>query len=279
MNTKTYSMHPAVTALVTGTDTTTVVLNLDMNAPFTQQVTTFFQKAGDLSGYGSFMLPGQGTAAILSLPVLEMSVGLPTTPCYDIGQKKVVGELALGEYRHGVVRSRRSELAQGGAYAGYTVIDGGGRGLTPVQAEELKKLLNTDDICVLSAPLGQIDFSDPTKGVVESILSTGVTFETLTSGRVLYLPPGMGLAAIVQATAIYGLGEVWPQTIRLVSGADKVFHVAEICDPQALRQFGVTLGASWREAKPAVTISGNVPDEFRTALAELAAAHSVEMRG
>lgn len=251
---KTYSMHPAVTGAITGTDTTVNALNLDMAKPFVEQVTTFLKKAGDISGYGSFMLPGQGVAAILSLPVLEMSVGFPTTPVYDVAKKAVVGELALGNYRHEVVRPERAKLTSGEAYAGYTVIDGAGRGMTPVQLDELKKLIGSEDIRVLAAPLGQLDFTDPTKGVVETLLATGINFETLTSGRVLYLPAGMGLGAVVQATAIYGLSEAWPKVIRLNRNADGSFGVAEICDPQALRQFGVQLAAGWREAVAPVAV-------------------------
>lgn len=271
---KNYSMHPAIN----GADTTVCPLNLDMAKPFAEQVTAFFTKAGDLTGYGSFALPGQAVAAILSLPILEMATGFPVTPCYDIGKKAIVGELALGEYRHNVVRPRRSELARGEAYAGFTVIDGAGRGLTSAQFDELKKLVGSDDVRVVSAPLGQLDFTNPTKGVVETLLATGVNAETLTSGRVIYLPAGMGLGAIIQATAIYGLSEVWPKTIRLNRNQDGSFSVAEVCDPQALRQFGVALAAGWRDAKPLVTISGAVPEDFRTALAALAAQHGVEVR-
>jgi hypothetical protein len=268
-------MHPAVV----GPEITLNALNLDMNQPFAPQVTAFFQKAGDLTGYGSFALPGQSVAAILALPVLEMSVGFPVIPCYDIGRKAVVGELALGEYRHNTVRPRRAELAHGEAYAGFTVIDGAGRGLTPTQLDELKKLVGSGDIRVIAAPLGQLDFTNPTKGVVETLLATGVNWETLTSGRVIYLPAGMGLGAVVQATAIYGLSEAWPKVIRLNRSPDGSFEVTELCDPQALRQFGVQLAAGWREAKPVVTVSGTVPEEFRTALMALAAQHGVEMCG
>lgn len=251
---KTYSMHPAITAATIGIETTVNPLNLDMAAPFAPQVQAFFQKAGDLSGYGSFALPGQGTAAILCLPVLEMSAGFPKTPCYDIGKKAVVASLDLGKFRHEVVRPERAKLTRSEAYAGYTVIDGAGRGMTPVQLDELKKLVGSEDIRVLAAPLGQLEFTDPTKGVVETLLATGVNFETLTSGRVLYLPAGMGLGAVVQATAIYGLSEAWPKVIRLNRNADGTFSVAEVCDPQALRQFGVMLAAGWREATAPVAV-------------------------
>lgn|GEM_PF-1519935 len=249
-NTRSFSMHPAIT----GADTTTVPLNLDFARPFVEQVTAYFQTVGDLHGYVSFGLPGQAVAAVLALPVLEMAVGFPTVEVYDIGAKKVVGEIALGEYRHNMVRPRRAELAHGEAYPGYVVIDGAGRGLTPAQLDELKKLVGSDDVKVVAAPLGQLNFINPTKGVVDTLLATGITWETFTSGRALYLPAGMGLGAVVQATAIYGLGEVWPKTIRL-NKVGNDFVVAEIVDPQDLRQFGVQLGAEWTAGNAPVAVS------------------------
>jgi hypothetical protein len=50
------------------------------------------------------------------------------------------------------------------------------------------------------------------------------------------------------ATAIYGLSEVWPRTIRLNRRSDGSFHVDEIVDPQSMRQFGVGLVAKWDAA-------------------------------
>lgn len=269
-----FSCHPAISATVN------FPLTLNMANAFVPQVTEFFQNCGDLRGFSSYGLPGQGVAAILTLPVLEMACGFPVTPIYDIGQKKVVGGLNLGEFRHSVVRPRRAELTRTEAYAGYTVIDGAGRGLTPLQREELEGILSSTDIRVVAAPTGQMDFGDPTKGIVETLLATGLSFDDWTSGRVVYLPPGMGLAAVVQATAIYGLSEAWPRTLRLNKReADGQFHLDEIVDPQALRQFGVSLAAAWRDAEPTVTLSGAVSEDFRRLLTELAEAHGVTIRG
>jgi hypothetical protein len=265
---KSYSMHPAVPATVVS------ALNLDMAKPFAEQVTAFFEKAGDLSGYSEFALPGQAVAAILTLPVLEMSVGFPVTPVLDIGKKQVVGVLDLGRYRHNVVRPRRSELLRGEAYAGYTVIDGAGRGLTPAQLVELKKLLGNEDVRVLAAPLGQLDFTNPTAGVVDTLLKTDVNWETLTSGQVLYLPAGMGLGAVIQATAIYGLSEVWPKTIRLNRNPDGTFSIAEVVDPQSLRAFGVGIAAAWH----ALTAPIPVPRELVEKLTQYCASGNDEGR-
>jgi hypothetical protein len=272
MTTRTLSLHPAIAA------TTSLTLTLDFGRSFEQQIRDFFEKAPDLRGYASYGLPGQSVGAVLTLPVLEMACGFPVTPIYDIGKKEVVGNLDLGNFRHHTVRPRRSELPRGEAYSGYTVIDGAGRGLTALQKSELEEVLGTTDIRVVSAPTGHIDFTDPTKGIVDTLLATGLTFEDWTSGRVIYLPAGMGLSAVVQATAIYGLSEIWPRTIRLNRRDDQQFHIDELVDPQALRQFGVNLQAKWQDTQPVVTLSGNVPEDFRRLLAELAEAHCVTVR-
>lgn len=270
-----FSMHPAVSGDIC------LPLNLDFNAGFERQVREYFETVPDLGRYESHALPGQAVASILALPVLEMSVGFPHTPIYDIGVKEVVGVLDLGRFRHQEVRPRRAELPRGEPYHGYTVVDGSGRGLTDLQRYELAEVLGTgiDEIREVSAPLGQMDFADPTAGVVDTLLATGLFFEDWTSGRVVFLPPGMGLGAVIQATAIYGLSESWPRVIRLNRRSDGQFHIEELVDPQSLRQFGVRLADRWREAKPSVTLSGDVPEEFREELAALAERHGVEVRG
>lgn len=258
-------------------------LNLDFARPFGPQVQEYyFNKAPDLRGYSDYGLPIQAIAAVMAVPVLEMSVGFPHVLIYNIGTKEVVGVLDLGNFRHSVVRPRRAELARGEAYPGYTVIDGAGRGgLTGEQLEQLAERIGatTTEIRVMSAPMGHMNFSDPTAGVVDALVASGLSAEDWAGGRVLYLPPGMGLSAVVQATAIYGLSEVWPRTIRLNRRPDGSFAVEELVDPQALRQFGVALRAAWIAAVPTATLSGNIPEEFRRALAELARQHGVTVQG
>jgi hypothetical protein len=180
---------------------------------------------------------------------LEMVSGLPNLTLYTFGQKvERVGSLALNDYRHQTVRARRNEIPQGEASAGYTVVDGSGRGLTDVQRVELAERLGVkpEDIRIVDANVGQVDFTKPTEGMVEKLLGTGLTVADWASRRVVYLPAGSGLAAVIQATAIHGLSESWPRTIRLNKGADNAFYIEELVDPQDMRQWGTSIVAKWQ---------------------------------
>lgn len=83
----------------------------------------------------------------------------------------------------------------------------------------------------------------------------------------------------LQALTIHGISEAWPRTIRLNKGSDNEFHLDEIVDPQGLRQYGVSLQAKWRDAQPTVILSGEIPEDFRQLLVELAEAHGVTVIG
>jgi len=243
MNAKTYSFHPALPADVN------VPATLDFARPFVPQIQNILEAAGPgLRNASEIAVSGQAVAAIVMVAGLEMVSGLPNLTLYTFGQKvERIGALALSDYRHQTVRARRSEIPQGEAYAGFTVIDGSGRGLTDVQSAELAEHLRVkpEDLRIVNANVGQVDFTKPAEGMVEKLLGTGLTVADWASRRVLYLPAGSGLAAVIQATAIHGLSESWPRTIRLsnVGYEDKAFHVAEVVDPQDMRQWGTNLVA------------------------------------
>lgn len=273
----TISMYPTVPA------DSIRPLALDFAQPFTDQVKAWFEEGGDLSKSPVVGLPGQAVAAVLTLPILEMACGLPQkVSLVGFGQDaKVVGQIDLRDYRHNVVRPRRTEQPDGEAFQGYTVLDGAGRGLTPVQYQELHEILNTGpggpggegEIRVLNVSVGQVDMAHPEAGdpkkpedLVGTLLATGITKADWISQRVLFLPPGLGQLAAVMATAIYGLSEVWPRTIRLNRGADSEFHVAEVVDPQALRQYGVALTAKWAAGNAPVSVPRDLFDRIRAAL-------------
>lgn len=240
----TFSFHPALPADINVPGT------LDFAQPFAAQIQKILESAGvGLRTATEIALPGQAVAAILTVAGLEMLSGLPVLTLYALGQKtERVGILNLGAYRHETVRSRRGEIQHGDAHLGYTVLDGSGRGLSPTQVGELAETLNVtaDSIRVTDANVGQIDWTNPTMGMVEKLLATGLTVADWASRRVLYLPAGAGIAAALQATTIHGLGESWPRTIRLAAGADKVFHVVEVVDPQEMRQWGTAQTAKWQ---------------------------------
>ncbi len=272
------SMHPALVPA----GFAPALLTLDLARPFTGQVELYLRGLGDPRGIENVVLVGQAAAASLVVPALEMLGGLPTVVLYGMGKDAVeLGRLDLADYRHQVVRSRRTELPRGTAFEGFTVFDGGGRGLTPAQKTELAAELGCaeDAIRVFDVNMGQVDFAHPEKGMIEKVIATGVTFDDLTSGRVLHLPAGSGLVAAVMATTIYGLAEAWPRCIRLASDADKQFHLAEVLDCQAMRLFGAALAGELDAAAPRVTLMGNCPEAFRVALVALAAEHNVEIRG
>jgi hypothetical protein len=263
---KKLSFHPALPGDITSPVT------LDFGSPLAEQVIGHLRGLGDLRGYDEVILPGQAVAAILALPVLEMACGLPVLTLYAFGPDRSVevGRLAVGDYRQNTVRPRRAELAPGGASPGYTVFDGAGRGLTPVQHAELATQLGCEeeDIHVLDLAAGHVNFATPTEGMAEKVIATGVTFKTLTSGRVLYIPAGSGLVAALQAVTINGLGEAWPRVIRLNREADGQFHVAEVCDAHALRQVGAQLGASWRAGEAPVLVPRDLFNRVVAALGD-----------
>ena len=275
---KVLTMHPALVP----EGALRALLTLDFNKSFPPQVEEYLRALPDPRGFRRIVLVGQAAAACLILPALEMLGGLPELILYGMGKDATpLGELDLAEYRHKTVRPRRAELPRGTAYEGFTVLDGGGRGLTPVQRAELAAALGVEEtlIRVFDVNMGQVNFAEPHKGMAEKILGHELTFEDLTSGRVLHLPAGSGLVAAVMATTIYGLGEAWPRCVRLNRQADGEFHLAEILDCQRMRQFGVELGGQLDAAVPRVTLSGNIPAAFREALAMIATAHGVELRG
>jgi len=243
MSKKSFSMHPAIPADKKSP------MAMDFACPFEGQVKTYFEGAGDLRGFNPIGLPGQAVAAALALPVLEMSIGLPTMYLFGFGQEvKVVGELNLDNYRHNQVRPQRAKCPEGEAFAGYTILDGAGRGVTPEQMTEIVAAVGTEDVRVINVSIGHVDPANITAGLVERLIGSGLAKADWTGGRILYLPPGFGPLAAVMITAIYGLSEVWPRTIRLNRRADGSFHADEIVDPQSLRQFGVGLVARWDAA-------------------------------
>ncbi|MFH1744975.1 MAG: CRISPR-associated protein Csx15 [bacterium] len=275
MTQKSFSMHPGIQANVQDP------MTMDFGQGFEQQVRSYFEKTSNLRGIKTFGLPGQATAAILSLPVLEMSVGLPTMFLFGFGREiKVVGELNLANYRHNIVRPRRNDCPEGEVFSGWTVLDGAGRGIENYQLAEIVEIVGVDqdNIRIIDVSVGHVDPADPTKGLVDRLIESGLTKIDWTSGRIVFLPPGFGPLAVVMATTIYGLSEVWPRTVRLNRRDDGTFHVDEVLDPQSLRQFGTELIKRWVEAIPAVTMSGKLPDGFEGELRTIAKRFGVKVR-
>lgn len=263
---KTISFHPAIPADVNRP------LTLNMGEPFVPQVEKFFAEGPDLREVAVTGFFGQAVAAVLGLPVLEMSRGLPADfALFGFGAEiKQLGSLDLGGYRHNAVRPRRSEVPDGEEFSGYTVLDGAGRkdpatgvGMTAAQLSELAQILDckVGDIRVLDVSVGHVDCAAPEKGdpkreedLAGTLIKSGLTKADWVSGRLIFLPPGLGPLAAVMATAIYGLSEVWPKTIRLVGRPDRSFAVAEVVDPQPLRQFGIHLAAKWAAGQAPVSV-------------------------
>lgn len=280
---------PSLTSTPDGMDrSNTAVLSLDFSQPFIPQIQAYIEALGnDARGVTNVALVGQGVAAILVLPALEMLGSLPSIGLIPFGKKEVVDWVAGADFRHNEVRSRRKELSHGETFAGFTVLDGSGRGLTSLQLTELAAQLGVEEIAIRVVNIqagtrGQVDLTSAesaTAGMADLLVQTGLTVEDWTSGRIMFLPGGAGIVGALQALAIHGISEAWPKVIRLNADADKVFRVAEIVDPQALRQWAVGLAARLDAAKPVVALAGEIPQAFREALAALAAEHGVEVRG
>lgn len=272
-NLKVISFHPAIEGDVQNN------MNLDFGQGFEQQVYDFFQSLPDLRKFQKIGMIGQGVAAICSLPLIEMTAGLPTIILTSFGRDaKVVGELDLGDYRHNVVRPLRDSRPTGEAFDGHTVLNGG-HPMVPAQIEQLATKLNvsTENIRIVDVNMGQIDTSNPTTGVVEKLLATGLTVSDWESGKVLYNPAGFGTAAVVQATAIYGLSGVWPTTIRLNRGADG-FFVDEVIDVQSLRRVGSNLRTELDKVGAPISVPAELLDKAISALSGVDSALAEQLR-
>jgi len=264
------------------------ILNLNFSKGFEEQVKSYFEGLGNAArGNTHIALVGQGVAAVLCLPAFEMLGGLPRVALIPFGKKEVADWVPTADFRHNEVRSRRGELKHGDAFAGYTVLDGSGRGLTPVQHTELAAKLGVAEdmiraINIQAGNKGQVDLSTAgkaTAGMADLLIQTGLTVEDWTSGRIVFLPGGAGIVGALQAVAIHGISEAWPLTIRLNADAQKVFHIEEVVNPQAMRQWAVGLQGRLEAANTIVALTGEIPEAFRQALLALAAEHGVEVRG
>lgn len=265
------------------------LLSLNFNTSFEGQVKEYLMALGnDARGVTHVALVGQAVAACLMLPALEMLGGLPAIALVPFGQKSVSDWVNSSNFRHNTVRSRRAELRSGKTFPGFTVLDGSGRGLTPLQHTELAAQLSVAPemirvVNIQAGVRGQVDLSSAkaaTAGMADLLVNaTEVTMEDWTSGRIIFLPGGAGIIGALQAISIHGISEAWPRVIRLHADGEKVFHVAEVVDPQAMRQWAVGLAAQLDAAKPAVILTGTIPEAFRTNLLELARVHGVEVRG
>ncbi|MEI7653547.1 MAG: hypothetical protein WCJ70_04755 [bacterium] len=225
-----------------------------------EQVISMTRLAGPaLKSAEEVALIGLPAAGIGQVGFLELCSGLPTITLWAFlgGKPARVGSLNLGVYRHQTVRPLRALFPEGGEFPGYSVIDGGGRGLPPHQLQELAALLGCqpEDLRVLDGGMGQSDLADPTKGVAEKLLSFGLTKADWSSGRLIYVPPGNGLIAVVQATAIYALSEVWPRVGILQTDQERKFHVQHLLDVQGLRASGPALAAQWAADQTATLVA------------------------
>ncbi len=260
-------------------------LNMAPDSPgFEGQVQTYLEQLGNGARGVTHLAPvGQAVAAIEVAAALEMLGGIPQLAIVNFADKRV-SWLDANAYRHQTVRSRRSEISHGEAFAGYTVLDGAGRGLTALQLTELAAKIGVPetDIRVISVSMGQVDLSSAesaTAGMTDKLLTTGLTVEDWTGNRVLFLPGGAGIVSLIQALTIHGLSEAWPTVIRLAQDVGKVYHVAEIVHAQNMRQWAVGLAGHLDSMKPTVTLAGNVTDDARGRFEALARELVVDFRG
>lgn len=228
-------------------------LNLNMGAPFAPQVQAYIESLGESArGVSHLAIVGQAVAAGLVLPAMEMLGGLPSVALLPMGQKEPAGWLPTADFRHNTCRAMREEA--GPVPAGYTVIDGGGRGLTPAQLEELAALLGCEvgEIHVSSTNPGQVNIADlggqagvdVALGIKSALQVAGFPVAECDTSRLLFVPAGAGIVGLVQALALHGFTGAWPRTVRLAGTPATGFKVAEVTDPQAMRQWAVQFAAS-----------------------------------
>lgn len=283
---KTLNMLPNISTGYPATGTGTPI-NLDFNRPFEGQIKAYFEGLGDPRGYTHVALVGQATAAGLALPALEMLGGLPRLALVPFQSREVAGWLDSRTFRHDVCRAmRRTEDTNKTEPAGYTVIDGTGRGLTQEQLKELAQY-GINDIRVFSTNPGQVDIGDlagdagvkVAEGIRDAMVSAGYPINEPAGGatRLLFLPHGAGIVGTVQALALHGFTGAWPRTIRIAGNPAEGFHVREIVNPQDMRQWAIGLASRLEKAIPRVVLSGNAPDGFIAELTELAKKYGVEV--
>ena len=144
---------------------------------------------------------------------------------------------------------------EGQAHPGWTVLNGSGREIPDFQKAELAEKLGIEisAIRVLDAPADKIaNFEDPAAGMAEKLAAlTEMTQLDWVSGRIVVFVPGLGLGAVLFSTAVYGLAERWPMVANLQSGADRAFHLVELCDPQPMRDWGQALAKQWQNDQTA----------------------------
>lgn len=265
-------------------------LSLNFGANFATQVEEYLRVLGDPRGFTHLALTGQAVGAIITMAALEMMGGLPQLALLPFGAKEIVGWLPTSDFRHNTCRDMR-EKNPGEVPAGYTVIDGAGRGVTPAQLDELAELLKcgVEEIHVSSTNPGQVAIGD-LAGAAGVAIAEGIRDAMKAArfpvgevqgaqSRLLFIPAGAGIVGTVQGLALHGFTGAWPRTIRLAGTPATGFKVAEICDPQAMRQWGANLARELEATKPVVSLSGEIPAAFREALASLATQYSVEVRG
>ncbi len=239
-------------------EATELILSLDFSQSFTDQVKDWVTKnIFNLKSCEEIGLVGQSAAAIMMLPAIEMIAGLPKVATYQPGQSEVLAWVDTAEYRHKIVRSRRTEIPEGDAFSGITVLDGGGRGLTAKQSAQIARhfVVSESQIQVLNLGMGQVDMTNPTAGMADKVINCGITTgDVLHPERMIYVPAGAGLVGSLMALTIYGLTESWPQTLRLNKEGEE-FVVAEILQPQDMRQYGVAVAEEFRKGNAPVSIS------------------------
>jgi ribosomal protein L12E/L44/L45/RPP1/RPP2 len=273
---KTLNMLPNLTVV----DAVDVIFNLDFNRPFAEQIQAYFEGIGDTRGFTHVSLVGQATAAILALPVMEMLGGLPQVALVPFKAREVAAWLDTRTFRHDVCRAmRRTEDVGMSAPDGYTVIDGAGRGLTTEQLTKLAEQLNCEvgQIRVFSTNPGQVELVNlggeagrqVAEGIKSAMIEAGFPVNEPAAGTssLIFLPHGAGIVGTVQALAIHGFTGAWPRTVRIAGSPAEGFHVREVVDPQAMRQWAIGLADRLEKVGAPVLISRDA----LTALIEAAA--------
>lgn len=225
---------------------------LDLSKPVVPQVIDTL-KAVDVRRYEYLVPVGQSAAAISMVAMLDLATKFRTA-FFQFGSNKLEASFDLFGWRQNVISHQRPDLSEVTPADNWLLVDCLGRGVPEADINAIEESLAGS---LLELPDGnkflqllanyRLDnqrLDSQAQEIVDAVLT--VPRESLKAQKIAMIPPGSGQLAILVATAIYGLTEVWPRIVRRADMGSG-FEVAEVINIQAARQQGVEILKAWNK--------------------------------